>query len=75
MELGIYDYKMVSEYFTKKTGKNCSFIQDLATMFLTLDGKVYKIKKIKNNAESKEKLVEAITKAFERDIALSEAED
>lgn len=75
MELGIYDYKMVSEHFTKKTGKNCSFIQDLATMFLTVEGKVYKIKKIKNNAESKEKLVEIVVKAFERDIALSETQN
>jgi len=38
----INDYKEISKYFTEKTGKHCEFVRDKVTLFLKVNGKVYK---------------------------------
>ena len=42
MKLELSDYQIITKHFCDKTGLHCEFIQDLKTLFLKIDGKLFK---------------------------------
>jgi len=58
-----YQYLEIASYFRNKTNKHCEFIQDKVTMFLKIDGYLYKLPIEKDDLSSEEKI-----KRFEKII-------
>jgi len=54
----IPEYRIVSDYFSKKTNKHCEFVHDLSTLFLKIDGEVYTHRRKANGMYKPEEVIE-----------------
>lgn len=68
MTIHISQYSIISNYFTSKLGVHCSFVQDKVTMFLTVDGKVYKIKRPEVDFIDSDEVVQRVIFEFEKTL-------
>ena len=62
----LYNYRKIAEYFSEKTGKHCEFVQDKETMFLKIDGKLFKKERLIKG--DKEMNVKKIIGVFEKNL-------
>ena len=63
-----HQYREIASYFRNKTNKHCEFIQDKVTMFLKIDGYLYKLP-IEKDSDKKDYLsFEDKIKRFEKII-------
>lgn len=51
MKLELPDYRTINNHFVEKTGLHCEFVQDSKTLFLKIDGNLFRVNRFDPDIE------------------------